>query len=138
MPIRLAVSGSVGQTRTEDGFLRTDADGLKTSSWQATLSADDLFAKGDSARLSLLQPLFIEKGRMAFTGVEVVDRRTGEKGVVTRTFDVEQERPLAAEIQYGRALSGAEVTFFGRLDVNPAQTASTQTVLAGARLKVAF
>lgn len=138
--VRLAVSGSVGQTRAEDGFLRTDADGLKTSSWQATLSADDLFAKGDSARLSLLQPLFIEKGRMAFTGVEVVDRRTGEKGVVTRSFDVEQERPLAGEVSYGRKLpfGQSEVSFFGRAEVNPAYTADRQVYLAGARVRVGF
>jgi hypothetical protein len=138
--VRLAVSGSVGQTRAEDGFLRTDADGLKTSSWQATLSADDLFAKGDSARLSLLQPLFIEKGRMAFTGVEVVDRRTGEKGVVTRSFDVEQERPLAGEVTYGRKLpfGQSEVSFFGRAEVNPAYTADRQVYLAGARVRVGF
>ncbi|MFM8377539.1 MAG: hypothetical protein ACKN9P_15995, partial [Phenylobacterium sp.] len=136
--VRLALSGSVGQTRAEDGFLRTDAEGLKTSSWQATLSAEDLFARGDSARLSILQPLFIEKGRMAFTGVEVVDRRTGEKGVVTRSFGVEQERPLAAEVQYGRTVGAADVSFFGRVDLNPVQLQGTEAVIGGARLRIGF
>jgi hypothetical protein len=138
--LRLNLSGSVGQTRAGDGFLRTDADGLKTSAWQASLSAEDLFARGDSARISLLQPLFIEKGRMAFTGVEVVDRRTGEKGVVTRSFDVEQERPLAAEVQYGRRIpvGQGEISFFGRTELNPAYTSETQVYLAGARLRIGF
>ncbi|MFM1960727.1 MAG: hypothetical protein RL588_2244 [Pseudomonadota bacterium] len=136
--LRLNLSGSVGQTRAEDGFLRTDSDGLKTSAWQATLSAEDLFARGDTARLSLLQPLYIEKGRMAFTGVEVVDRRTGEKGVVTRSFEVEQERPLAAEVQYGRAFGAAEVTFFGRVDVNPVQIDQGEAILAGTRIRIGF
>ena len=134
----LSLSGSAGQTRARDGLLRTDADGLKTSSWQATLSAQHLFAKGDSARLSVLQPLFIEKGRMAFSGVEVVDRLTGEKGVVTRTFDVSQERPFAAEAQYGRTFGRAEVSFFGRVDVNPVQLGQGEAFLGGAKLRVGF
>ncbi|WP_397393824.1 S8 family serine peptidase [Phenylobacterium sp.] len=134
----LALSGSMGQTRAEGGFLRTDADGLKTSAWQATLSAEDLFAKGDTARVSFLQPLFIEKGQMAFSGVEVVDRLTGEKGVVTRTFDVAQERPFAAEAQYGRTIGRTEVSFFGRVDVNPVQLGQGEAFLGGAKLRVGF
>ena len=136
--LNLALSGSMGQTRAEGGFLRTDADGLKTSAWQATLSAEDLFAKGDAARVSVLQPLFIEKGRMAFSGVEVVNRLTGEKGVVTRTFDVAQERPFAAEAQYGRTFGRAEVSFFGRVDVNPVQLGQGEAFLGGAKLRVGF
>ena len=136
--LNFSVSGSVGQTRADDGFLKTDADGLKTSAWQATLAASDLFAKGDTARLSVLQPLFVEKGRMAFTGVEVVDRLTGEKGVVTRTFDVAQERPLAAEVSYGRSLGHSEVSFFGRVDANPVQMDRSEVFLGGVRLKVGF
>jgi len=136
--LNFSVSGSVGQTRADDGFLKTDADGLKTSAWQATLAASDLFAKGDTARLSVLQPLFVEKGRMAFTGVEVVNRLTGEKGVVTRTFDVAQERPLAAEVSYGRTLGHSEVSFFGRVDANPVQMDRSEVFLGGVRLKVGF
>ena len=136
--VRLALTGSVGQTRAEDGFLRTDADGLRTSSWQATLSAEDLFASGDSARLSILQPLFIEKGRMAFTGVEVIDRQTGEKGVVTRSFNVEQERPFAGEVQYGRTFGSADVSFFGRIDFNSVHSPKNDAKMAGARLRLTF
>jgi hypothetical protein len=136
--LNLSLSGSMGQTRAGDGLLRTDADGLKTSAWQATLSAQDLFAKGDSARLSVLQPLFIEKGQMAFSGVEVVNRLTGEKGVVTRTFDVAQERPFAAEAQYGRTFGRAEIAFFGRVDINPAQRGQGEVFLGGARVRVGF
>ena len=136
--LNLALSGSVGWTRAKDGFLRTDADGLRTSAWQATLSADNLFAKGDIARISLLQPLFIERGRMAFTGVEVVNRLTGEKGAVTRTFDVAQERPLAAEAAYGRTLGHSEISFFGRIDANPSRMDRGEVFLGGVRLKVGF
>ena len=136
--LNLSLSGSVGQTRATDGFLRTDADGLQTTAWQATLSADNLFAKGDTARVSLLQPLFIEEGRLAFTGVEVVNRLTGEKGVVTRTFDVAQERPLAAEAAYGRTLGNSEISFFGRVDANPVQMGRGEVFLGGVRLKVGF
>jgi subtilisin family serine protease len=136
--LNFSVSGSVGQTRADEGFLKTDADGLETSAWQATLAASDIFAKGDTARLSVLQPLFVEKGRMAFTGVEVINRLTGEKGVVTRTFDVAQERPLAAEVAYGRTLGHSEVSFFGRVDANPVQIDRSEVFLGGVRLKVGF
>ncbi|MFM7442621.1 MAG: hypothetical protein ACKO2N_01730, partial [Tabrizicola sp.] len=134
----LAVSGSVGQTRAGDGFLRTDGEGLQTSAWQATLAAEHLFAQGDTARISVMQPLFIERGRLAFSGVEVIDRLTGEKGVVTRSFDVAQQRPMAAEVQYGRTWGGAEVSFFGRVDVNPVQLPDEQITMGGMRLRIGF
>jgi hypothetical protein len=136
--VNLAVSGSVGQTRAGDGFLRTDGEGLQTSAWQATLSAEHLLARGDTARISVMQPLFIERGRLAFSGVEVIDRLTGEKGVVTRSFDVAQERPMAAEVQYGRAWGETEVSFFGRVDVNPLQMAEEQIAMGGVRIRIDF
>ena len=139
--VQLNLSGSVGETRTSGtSALRTEDGGLKTSAWQATLSAQDLFAHGDAARLSLSQPLFIEKGRMSFSGVEVVDRLTGEKGVVTRAFDAAQERPLAGEVEYGRRLpfGQSEISFFGRAELNPTYTRDTQVYLTGARLRIGF
>ena len=139
--VRLNLSGSVGETRTVGAAaLQTEAGGLKTSAWQATLSAQDLFASGDSARLSLSQPLFIEKGLMSFSGVEVVNRMTGDKGVVSRAFDVAQERPFAGEVEYGRRLpfGQSEVSFFGRAELNPTYTGEKQVYLTGARLRVGF
>ncbi|MFM8939048.1 MAG: S8 family serine peptidase [Phenylobacterium sp.] len=138
--LNLSVSGSVGRTRADDGFLRTDGDGVKTSAWQATLSASDLFADGDSARLSILQPLYIEKGRMAFTGVEVVNRLTGDKGVVSRAFDVRQERPVAGAVAYGRRLAfgQSEVSVFGRAELNPTYTSDPTVYLTGARFRIGF
>ena len=139
--LRLNLSASVGETRTAgSAALQTEAGGLKTSAWQATLSAQDLFTSGDTARLSLSQPLFIEKGLMSFSGVEVVNRMTGEKGVVSRAFDVAQERPFAGEVEYGRRLPFglSEVSFFGRAELNPTYTGDKQVYLTGARLRVGF
>ncbi|MCA3698577.1 MAG: hypothetical protein IOB84_02145, partial [Brevundimonas sp.] len=57
---------------------------------------------------------------------------------VTRTFDVAQERPLAAEVAYGRTLGPSEVSFFGRVDANPVQIDRSEVFLGGVRLKVGF
>ena len=77
---------------------------------------------------------------MSFSGVEVVNRMTGEKGIVSRPFDVAQERPFAGEVEYGRRLpfGQSEVSFFGRAELNPTYTGEKQVYLTGARLRVGF
>ena len=140
--VTMAASGTLARTRqSEDAQAIAVADGgLSSSAYELALTKPNLFAKGDRARVSLSQPMFVERGRFDVTTVQVVDRQTGEIGVVTQSFDVTQERPYAAELLYGRSLleGSADLTLFGRVDVNPGLETDSQAFMAGARLRFGF
>ena len=77
-------------------------------------------------------------GRIGFTGVEVIDRQTGELGDVTQYSEFNGgKRRFVAEAMYGRSmLDGAgEFNFFGRADMGADQrTQATFTLGGGFRL----
>jgi len=80
---RLAVSGTVGKTRTNAGQAFSAKD-MTSTAYQVTLTQGDLFAKGDVARISVSQPLHVEKGDLSFTSYGITNRETGELGFITQ------------------------------------------------------
>ena len=75
--------------------------------------------------------------------MQVVDRRTGELGLVTQTFDATQNvRPFVAELLYGRAvMQGAgELGLFTRTETRGVDQASRSTpvLMTGARLRISY
>jgi hypothetical protein len=73
------------------------------------------------------------------SGVEVVDRETGDLGVRTQSFDVSGSRPHAAEFLYARPLSGgrAAISVIGRLETQ-STLADGQTYIGGTHYRLAF
>ena len=71
--------------------------------------------------------------------VEVINRETGELGVVTQSVDVAGKRRLAGEALYALPVSGGggDVAFFGRVETQ-SERGSGQTYMAGARYRVRF
>jgi len=134
---RLAISGTVGKTRTNAGQAFSSKD-LTSTAYQVSLTQGDLLAKGDVARISVSQPLYVEKGDLAFTTYGIANRDTGDLGFITQHISVSQARPMAAEMLYGRpVLKGAgEVSFFGRVDTDSARVETTY--MSGARFQVKF
>ena len=134
---RLAVTGTVGKTRTNAGQA-FKSDDMKSTAYEVSLTQGDLFAKGDVARIVVSQPLFVEKGDIAFTSYGIANRDTGDLGFITQHIGVSQARPLAAEMLYGRpVLKGAgEVSFYGRVDTDASRTSTTY--MSGARFKFHF
>ena len=134
---RLTVSGTVGKTRTNAGQAFSSKD-MTSTAYQVSLIQGDLFAKGDVARISVSQPLHVEKGDLAFTSYGIADRETGELGFITQHIGTAPPRPLATEMLYGRpVLKGlGEVSFYGRVDTDVSSSATTY--MSGARFKVRF
>ena len=139
--LSIMATGTLGQTRQgRDGQqLAVGGKGLTSSAFEVGLMRRDLFAGGDRLQFSVSQPMFVEKGRLNLQSVEVVDRQTGELGVVTHTIDIAGQRRIAGEALYALPINGGDgdVAFFGRVETQPAATQS-QTYMAGARYRVRF
>lgn len=132
-------SGTVGKTRQGDGgqSLSVDKDGLTSTAFQVGLMRQDLFAKGDRLQLSVSQPMFVERGRLNVTTVQVIDRETGQIGPVTQSFDVTGKRRIAAEAFYAKPMGEGDVAFFGRAETDDGGK-STDRYMAGARYRIGF
>jgi hypothetical protein len=115
--------------------------GLYSQAFQVSVVGRDLFAKGDSARLTLAQPLSVSQGHLNVRNVEVVDRMTGDLGIVDHAFDISQSASYAGEALYGRsAFDGqGELSLFGRVQTDPQRTSGQPvTYTAGGRIRLAF
>ena len=119
-----AASATLGRTRVagnpEQGFV-TEGNGVTSTAFALSATRQGLLNRGDALRLSVSQPLHIENGRLAYRSVQVVDRTTGELGIVDQPFDAEgDERTLIGELLYETPiLSGnGQIGLFGRAEVS--------------------
>jgi hypothetical protein len=139
--LQIAASATMGRTRSA-AEAAVSAKAFRTSSFQITVAKRGLLNGDDALRISLAQPLHVDGGTLAVTGLEVVDRQTGELGEVTRKFALPRsKRPLVGEIQYGRsAMNGqAELSLFGRAQLQGQSTGDqTASAVAGARMRIRY
>jgi subtilisin family serine protease len=141
--LTLALSATGGRTRSgtdaEQG-IATAGDGVLTSSLALAATKQGLFGSGDMVRLSIAQPLHIESGELTYKSVQVVDRATGELGLVEQSFEVAgAPRPYAGELLYASPVGGGagEVGLFGRAELNNRE-AGGDVLTAGARMNLRF
>jgi hypothetical protein len=136
----LAASGTAGRTHTSNAVQQGFATGgILSSAFAFSATKNGVFGSKDAIRVSLAQPLHIESGKLNYRSVGVVDRQTGELGVVDQRFGVSgQNRPFTAEFLYAAPLPGdhAEIGFFGRTDLQSDQNVNQFAV--GGRLNVHF
>jgi subtilisin family serine protease len=136
----LGLSGTLARTRQIGGgqAIRIE-DGLTSTAFEMALTKVGFIGQDDVARLTLSQPLFVNSGALGTSTVQVVDRATGEIGVVNNRIDVGQSRPLAGELLYGRQIfkRTSDLSLFGRVEVNPG-AAVNQTFMAGGRIRIGF
>jgi hypothetical protein len=138
--LSLMATGTVGRTRqgATGESIAVDRDGLTSTAFEVGMVRSDLFAKGDRLQLSVSQPMYVERGRLDITTVQVVDRETGEIGAVTQSFGVSGQRRIAAEAFYARPFGRtSDVSLFGRAETADGLK-SADRYLAGARYRVAF
>jgi hypothetical protein len=112
----LSGTGTIARTRADAGQLRTS--GLTSASAELAVIKSRLLAKADEFRLTLASPLHTIGGHLTYSSVGVVDRTTGELGIVEQAFAPRGRLPLAGEAMYGLALprGKGEFSFFGRVD----------------------
>ena len=97
-----AASASTARSRTPDGadqVFATEGD-VVSSAFAVAMSKQGLAGKNDVLRLSFTQPMHVERGKLAFSSLEVVDRTTGELGLVDRSFAISAPRRYVAETLY--------------------------------------
>ncbi len=118
--LALAASGTMGRTRSSDlsqQNLAVSGSGLISTAFQVSLTKARLLSSTDSARITFSQPLHLENGSVDVNSVEVVNRQTGELGVVQHSYKLQgQARSYVAEGVYRLPLknSRAEFSLFGR------------------------
>lgn len=112
---RLDVSATAGATETAEGqFLSNDGRVFSTAG-QVALTRTGLFAKADTMRVALGQPLNIEQGALEFHSLGVIDRETGETGRITQSIAIKTKRRIMGEFAYAAPVSDTgEVGLFGR------------------------
>lgn len=118
--------------------------GVLSSAFQLGMSKRGLLGSNDNLRLTVAQPLTLERGYIDSEMVGVIDRATGEKGIITERFDITRttERRFVAEGHYAAPMmnGSAEVSVFARAELRPDANFNQDTsdVLGGVKFRVAF
>jgi subtilisin family serine protease len=139
----LAASASTGRTRSGDGAeqgLSTKAEGVLTSAFAIAGTKKGIFGSADLMRISVSQPLHVERGALTYRSVQVVNRQTGELGLVDQTVNISGDaRNYTTELLYAAPIlrGEGEVGLFGRAELQSDQT-RVDRFAAGARLGLAF
>jgi hypothetical protein len=83
--------------------------------------------------------MYVERGRLDVSTVQVIDRETGEIGVATHSIDISGKRRIAGEALYLRPISGGlgDVALFGRAETQGGG-ATGEAYTTGARFRIAF
>ena len=114
--LTLSATGTLARTRAMSGQVTTD--NLTSAAAEIGLVKARLLIRSDELRLSVASPLHTVGGNLRYRSVGVVDRFTGEIGIVTQELRPRRSQPLAAQAMYGMALPRAdgEFSLFGRID----------------------
>jgi hypothetical protein len=135
----LAGTGTIARTRADAGQIRTS--GLTSASAELAVIKSRLLTKNDEFRFSLASPLHTIGGHLTYSSVGVIDRTTGEIGLLDQSFAPRGHFPVAGQAMYGLALpkGKGEFSFFGRVD-RDAELIGTNTFgySGGVQLHLAF
>ncbi len=85
----------------------------------------------------------VDSGKLEYASYGVVNRQTGELGVINQTAGVGGgTTPISAELMYGRLLpkQSAEMSFYLRAETNPYDTSIGKPVdyVTGAKYRFVF
>jgi hypothetical protein len=140
----IALFGSATGARTTNlddaATFRMAGGGALGSAYQIGAAKQGLLGRQDRLRMTLAQPLTVERGAIEFTSIMVIDRETGEKGPVTQRFDLAGgNRRAVAELLYGAPLMDgfAEISMFGRGELRDVD-ANVPRVMIGAQGSMRF
>ncbi|MBI1393652.1 MAG: S8 family serine peptidase [Alphaproteobacteria bacterium] len=142
--LRLSLSATAGETNggdMPDRVLAVGEDGIRSTAFQFAAESTNVLTGADRLRVTVAQPLHVEAGALRYQSVQVVNRATGELGVVDEYWNLGGERHVYAETQYAFPVleNAAEVSFFGRVDVGQADfRGSYDAASAGARFNLSF
>ena len=131
---QLSASATAATTHSANGSAALTATGVMSSSYQLALVKDRVLGKSDHLRLSFAQPMTVERGSIDYKSVQVVDRQTGDLGVVTQRIDAAGvSRRFVGEAIYSMALFGgrSELSAFGRGELGDLQNDEARYTMGG-------
>ena len=109
------VSATGARTETAQDQLFTNAGAVMSTAGQFSATKKGVLNRKDTLRLTVAQPLQIEQGELQFTSEQVINRDTGERGLVTQTFGIGTQRRVTTEAVYAMPVSNrADFAVFGR------------------------
>ncbi len=138
--LSLFASGTVSQSRSL-GDAALGIDGVLGTAFQLGVAKSGLFTSGDQLRLSIAQPLTVESGYAEMRMVGVIDRETGETGLISQRIAIgaPEQRRYRLEALYGTTVLEGTGTLgiFGAAELRGAP-AGLPAMTVGGNLKVAF
>lgn len=99
------LSATGGATKTAEGQLLSSRGRVMSTAGQFTLNKRGVVGQRDILRVAVGQPLTIENGELELVNEQVIDRETGELGVVSQTIGLETKRRYTGEIVYATPVS---------------------------------
>ncbi len=132
------VSATGARTQTARDQLFTSASPVISTAGQFSATKRGIFSDKDTLRVTVAQPLQIERGEIEFTSEQVIDRLTGERGPVTQTFEIQTERRISTEAVYATPLTrSSEFGVFGRY-VSSGDFADEAGLVVGGNFSIRF
>lgn len=128
--------GSATVARSQTGRTARLRLGNSTSTaWQIGFAKHKVFGSKDNLRFTLAQPLQVEQGVIEFQTVGVVDRETGQRGIITQRSNVAQsdKRRFRTEAHYGAQVlqGGGQVALFSSFEVRNVRQDIARWTLGG-------
>jgi len=138
--LSLFASGTMSRSNSA-GDAMLGVDEARGTAFQAGFAKQALFGNNDHLRVTLAQPLTVESGHIDMKMIGVVDRETGEKGVITQRFDIgaPEQRRYRMEAFYGTdVLEGAgSLGLFGTAELRET-SAEVPGFTVGGNMRLAF
>lgn len=133
--VALSASMTGGKTSAasiNNSVLSIAEGGVYSTAFEVAASKHGVFGKTDRVRLSFAQPLHIENDGLALTTMQVVDRTSGELGLVSNGIKG-AERRYVSEVLYATSIANGRATLgvFGQVELNRPGFAGDATAISG-------
>lgn len=133
-------SATVARSQT-GGNASLRLENVTSTAWQAGFAKQKLLGSQDNLRFSIAQPLQVERGVLEFQSVGVVNRETGERGIITQRADIAQPetRRFRAEAHYGAPImkGSGQIAMFSSYELRDVRQDIARWTLGG-RVSLAF
>ena len=139
----LSGSATVARSRSasDTASLRIGGSGALSTAYQLGAAKLGVLGRADSLRLSVAQPIHLEQGALEFSSIGVIDRETGEKGVIVQRANIgqTQQRRLVLEGLYSLPIleGNGMVALFGRGEMKRPD-APVPAFMVGGQARFAF
>ena len=132
------LSATGGSTETDRGQLLANNGRVLSTAGQFAINKRGVMNTRDVLRVSLGQPLTVEQGELELRSEQVVDRLTGERGVVSQFIGIDTKRRYTGEIVYATPVTGtSELGVVGRY-VSEGGPGEEESFMIGANFGLRF